>query len=111
MFSHVNFKCLDREELRVLAVQRSPEPDAVIAMIVARVLEPRAKLATAGELHANTLSGTLGELLGLSEGNEELLYSAMDWLLPSRDQIERALAQRHLAEGTLALWSCQEFCV
>ena len=28
----------------------------------------------------------------------------MDWLLPRQDQIEQALAQRHLSEGTLALY-------
>jgi hypothetical protein len=89
---------------RLLAAQRSPERDAVIAMIVARVLEPRSKLATARELRATTLSSTLGELLDLSDGDEELLYRAMDWLLPRQDKLERALAKRHLAEGTLALY-------
>jgi Transposase DDE domain len=89
---------------RVLATQRGPARDAVIAMIVARVLEPRSKLATARELQATTLSSTLGELLDLSDGDEELLYRAMDWLLPRQDQIERALAKRHLSEGTLALY-------
>jgi hypothetical protein len=89
---------------RLLAPQRSPERDAVIAMIVARVLEPRSKLATARELCATTLSSTLGELLDLCDGDEELLYRAMDWLLPRQDKIERALAKRHLVEGTLALY-------
>ena len=89
---------------RLLAAERSPERDGVIAMIVARVLEPRSKLATARELRATTLSSTLGELLDLSDGDEELLYRAMDWLLPRQDKIERALAKRHLAEGTLALY-------
>ena len=89
---------------RLLAAQRGPERDAVIAMIVARVLEPRSKLATARELRATTLSSTLGELLDLSDGDEELLYRAMDWLLPRQDKLERALAKRHLAEGTLALY-------
>jgi transposase len=89
---------------RLLAAQRGPERDAVIAMIVARVLEPRSKLATARELRAATLASTLGELLDLSDSDEELLYRAMDWLLPRQDKIERALAKRHLAEGTLALY-------
>jgi hypothetical protein len=89
---------------RLLAAERSPERGAVIAMIVARVLEPRSKLATARELRAATLSSTLGELLDLSDGDEELLYRAMDWLLPRQDKIERALAKRHVAEGTLALY-------
>ena len=73
-------------------------------MITARILKPRSKLATARELHAATLTSTLGELLNLSECGEELLYRAMDWLLPRQDQIERSLAKRHLKEGTLALY-------
>src|SRR6266851_6018804 len=88
----------------LIAPTRGPERDAVLAMIVARVLEPRSKLATARELRATTLSSTLGELLDLSDGDEELLYRAMDWLLPRQDKLERALAKRHLAEGTLALY-------
>jgi len=89
---------------RLLAPARSPERDAVVAMIVARILEPRSKLATARHLHGATLASTLGELLDLSACDEELLYRAMDWLLPRQAQIEQALAQRHLSEGTLALY-------
>lgn len=89
---------------RLLATQRSPQREAVVAMIVARILQPRSKLATARELRAATLASTLGELLNLSDSDEELLYRAMDWLLPRQDKIERALAKRHLGEGTLALY-------
>lgn len=89
---------------RLLAPIRGPERDAVLAMIVARVLEPRSKLATARELCAATLSSTLGELLDLSDCDEQLLYRAMDWLLPRQGKIEQALAQRHLSEATLALY-------
>src|SRR6266581_4546000 len=74
------------------------------AQIVARVLEPRSKLATARELRAATLSSTLGELLDLSDSDEEQLYRAMDWLLPRQGKIEQALAQRHLSDATLALY-------
>src|SRR5215471_12963132 len=88
----------------LLASTRTPERDAVMAMITARILKPRSKLATARELHAATLTSTLGELLNLSECGEELLYRAMDWLLPRQDKIERSLAKRHLKEGTLALY-------
>jgi Transposase DDE domain len=88
----------------LLATRRCPERDAVVAMIAARILQPRSKLALARELRAATLTSTLGELLELSEGDEELLYQAMDWLLPRQPQIERALAKRHLQDGTLALY-------
>ena len=77
----------------LLAAQRCPERDAVMAMIVARILEPRSKLATARELRAATLASTLGELLNLSDCDEELLYRAMDWLLPRQQRIEQGAGQ------------------
>jgi Transposase DDE domain len=89
---------------RLLATRRSPERDAVVAMLAARILKPGSKLATARELRAATLTSTLGELLNLSDCDEELLYRALDWLLPRQQQIEQALARRHLKDGTLALY-------
>ena len=88
----------------LLATQRCPQRQAVVAMIAARILQPRSKLATARELRTATLASTLGELLELSDCDEELLYRAMDWLLPRQPRIERALAKRHLQDGTLALY-------
>jgi hypothetical protein len=89
---------------RLLATQRGAERDAVVAMLAARILQPRSKLATARELRAATLASTLGELLNLSDCDEELLYRAMDWLLPLQSRLEQALAKRHLKDGTLALY-------
>jgi len=88
----------------VLATERCSARDAVMAMIAARILQPRSKLATARELCSATLASTLGELLNLSDCDEELLYRAMDWLLPRQERIERTLAKRHLQDGTLALY-------
>jgi len=88
----------------LLATRRCPERDAVVAMLVARIVEPRSKLATARELRAATLTSTLGELLGLSDCDEEQLYRAMDWLLPQQTRIEQALARRHLSDASLALY-------
>jgi transposase len=87
-------------------IARSPsrERDCVVAMICARVLDPRSKLATARSLDATTLHSTLGELLGLEWSDEDDLYEAMDWLLPRQAKIEDALAKRHVSEGTLALY-------
>jgi transposase len=82
----------------------SHELDLVLAMIVARVLEPASKLATSRSLHSDTLSSTLGELLHLDSVSEDELYQAMDWLLPQQARIEQALAKRHLAEGALVLY-------
>jgi transposase len=88
----------------LLGAQHCAERDAVIAMIAARILQPRSKLATVRELRTATLASTLGELLNLSDCDEELLYRAMDWLLPRQERIERSLAKRHLQDGTLALY-------
>lgn len=73
-------------------------------MIVARILEPGSKLATARGLADETLASTLGEGLGLRACTADELYEAMDWLLPRQEKIEAALAQRHLGERTLALY-------
>jgi transposase len=88
----------------VIAPRRSPERDRVLGMIVARILEPRSKLATARGLQPQTLSSTLGEMLGLGSCTEDELYEAMDWLLARQEKIEAALAKRHLGERTLALY-------
>ena len=90
---------------RLIDQHASRELDLVVAMIVARVLEPASKLATSRALHPDTLSSTLGELLHLdSTTTEDELYRAMDWLLPQQARIEQALAKRHLAEGALVLY-------
>lgn len=71
-----------------------------IALIVARVIEPASKLATSKGL-ANT---TLAARLDLGAVSEDELYGAMDWLLSRQERIERGLAARHLAEGSLVLY-------
>lgn len=78
--------------------------DLVIAMIVARILEPASKLATARGLHADTLHHSLGEVLQLDSADETELYQAMDWLLPRQARLEQQLAQRHLSHGGLVLY-------
>ena len=89
---------------RLIAPQRSPERDRAVAMIVARVLQPGSKLATARGLAEATATDTLAETLGLGRLDEDDLYAAMDWLLGRQDRIERALAKRHLKEGALVLY-------
>jgi transposase len=88
----------------ILATKRSAERDAVVALIVARVIDPRSKLATARGLDGETAFTSLGETLGLSSATPDELYAAMDWLLPRQPAIEQALARRHLAEQTLVLY-------
>ena len=84
-----------------------PRPSArrnqVLAMIAARILEPASKLATARGLAQATAVSTLGETLD-PRLDEDDLYGAMDWLLEHQERVERALAARHLEEGSLVLY-------
>ena len=74
-----------------------------LAMIAARVLDPRSKLATARGLRSETLADTLGEETGTADATAEELYEAMDWLLRRQKRIERTLAAKHIEDGSLVL--------
>jgi len=78
--------------------------DLVVAMLIAAVIDPGSKLATARGLRAETATSSLGEVLAVSGCDEDDLYAAMDWVLARKDAIENALAARHLANGTLVLY-------
>ena len=97
--------CLRNLQLdAILDPAPSRQRDLVIAMIVARIIDPASKLATARGLHSDTLHHSLGEMLHLDSADETELYQAMDWLLPQQSRIEQALAQRHLSQGGLVLY-------
>lgn len=89
---------------KLLDSRPSRERDLVVAMIVARVLHPVSKLATARGLARETGATSLGELLNVEGTDEDGLYRALDWLLHRQDHIERRLAKKHLASGTLVLY-------
>ena len=89
---------------RTIAGADSPERRRVLAMIVARIVDPGSKLATARGLAADTARDSLAETLGLEDCDEDDLYAAMDWLLERQDAIERRLARRHLKDGALVLY-------
>jgi hypothetical protein len=82
----------------------SRKRDLVTAMLVAQVIDPDSKLATARGLGSATATSSLGQLLGVTGCDEDDLYAAMDWALARRDSIESALAARHLVNGTLVLY-------
>jgi len=88
----------------ILDPRPSRQRNLVISMIVARILDPASKLATARGLHSDTLHSSLGELLDLNTADETELYDAMDWLLPRQERIERELAKRQLADGAFVLY-------
>jgi hypothetical protein len=78
--------------------------DLVCALLVAAVIAPESKLATARGLRAETATSSLGEVFGVSGADEDDLYAAMDWVLARQDAIEARLAARHLVNGTLVLY-------
>jgi transposase len=84
--------------------QPSRQRDLVTAMLIAQVIAPRSKLATARGLRTETAISSLGQLLGISNCDEDDLYAAMDWVHTRQQAIENALAARHLVDGTLVLY-------
>ena len=76
----------------------------IIAMIVARIIDPRSKLATARGLNGETCCSSLSQLLGIESADEDELYEALDWLLARQEPIENELAKKHLEEGALILY-------
>jgi transposase len=89
---------------RVLGPPRHRCRDLVIAMIVARLVAPASKLATARMLDPLTAATSLGDVLGLGPVDEDELYVALDWLGERQEAIEKALARKHLREATLVLY-------
>ena len=89
---------------RLLGPPRNRCRDLVIAMIVARLLTPASKLATARMLDPLTAASSLGDVLGLGPVDEDELYVALDWLGERQQAIEKALARKHLRDGTLVLY-------
>ena len=78
--------------------------DLVLAMIVSRILAPCSKLAAARALDTETLSTSLGEVLGIESADVSELYRSMDWLLVRQAEVENALASNHLSNGSLVLY-------
>ena len=86
--------------------RRAPQRrrDLALALIVARLLEPAAKLATARMLDPATASHSLGEMLGLGRVAAKEVYAALNWLGREQPFIEAGLARRHLKDGALLLY-------
>ena len=82
--------------------RNSKERNLVLAMLIARILRPGAKLRVERELgpHGTT---TLAGLLNLPDTPVEDLYKAMDWLLARQPQIEWKLTRRHVGEGDILM--------
>jgi transposase len=94
----LTMKRLGFEEL--IASRSSRERDLVVALVVARILKPRSKLATVRWWNETTLP----ECLGVTDADEDELYAAMDWLLQRQSLIDKKLAARHLENDGLVLY-------
>ncbi len=88
---------------RLLARNPSRNRALAVAMILARILNPCSKLATAQSLTKDSAEGALAEDLGIADVKEHELYRAMDWLAKQQDHIQRRLAKEHLGEGSIVL--------
>src|SRR5258708_2159825 len=90
---------------KLIASRPSTERDLAVAMIVARIIDPASKLATARGLCDETQFTSLAKTLGIEAArtSEDDLYAAMDWLGKRQSAIEGRLAARHLANGSLIL--------
>jgi transposase len=84
----------------LLGSRASHERSLVLAMVAARILAPQTKLATTRWWHTTTLA----EEFGVSDADENELYSAMDWLIERQARIEKKLAARHLTAESLVLY-------
>src|SRR6266849_1504466 len=95
-----------RIALDTVLPRRAPQRrrDLALALIVARLLEPAAKLATARMLDPATATHSLGEMLGLGRVTAKEVYAALDWLGSEQPFIEATLARRHLKDGALLLY-------
>ena len=89
---------------RLLPDAPERQRDLALAMIVQRLIDPAAKLATSRVLDENTASNSLGVTLGLGEVHVNELYATLDWLGLAQASIEDALARRHLHDGTMVLY-------
>jgi len=84
----------------LVASTPSRERDLVCAMVAARIISARTKLATTRWWHTTSLA----DEFGVADADESDLYKAMDWLLARQDRIQQKLAARHLVEGDLVLY-------
>ena len=89
-----------------LLPRRAPQRrrDLALGLIVARLLDPAAKLATARMLDSETAAHSLGETLGLGRVTAREIYTTLDWLGSEQTFIENQLARRHLKNGALVLY-------
>ena len=89
---------------RILHRTASRQRDLALAAIIARIVSPASKLATARALSPQTADSSLGTLLKLDTVHGNEMLDMLDWLGERKKWIEKSLANRHLRGGTLILY-------
>ena len=68
----------------------------LMGLLVARVIAPASKRATQRMLHTDTVTSSVGPLLGVGDVAIEEISAALDWLGTVQPRIEKRLARKHL---------------
>jgi len=89
---------------RILHRNRSRERDLALAAIVARVIRPDSKLATARRLSPQSADSSAGISLNLGRVGGNEMLDMLDWLVQRKRWIEDSLARRHMRDATLLLY-------
>jgi Transposase DDE domain len=84
----------------LIASRPSRDRDLIVAMVMARIIEPTSKLATTRWWHTTTLP----DGVGVADADADDLYTALDWLITRQGHIEQKLAARHLHPGGFVLY-------
>jgi hypothetical protein len=84
----------------LIASRPSRDRDLIVAMVIARIIEPTSKLATTRWWHTTTLP----DAMGVADADADDLYGALDWLITRQAHIEKKLAARHLHTGGFVLY-------
>ncbi len=90
---------------QILDRHRSRLSQLALAGIICRLIAPASRLATAAHLSAESATTSLGTQLELGSVTGNEMLNMLEWLQRRQPHIERALANRHLAEdSTLILY-------
>ena len=89
---------------RLLHRLASRSRQLALAAVVARLLFPASKLATARGLSPDSASSTLGSVLDLGPVSGNEMLATLDWLRQRQPWIQRSLAHRHLQGESLLLF-------
>lgn len=83
------------------------ERDIILALVAQRLVEPTTKLEASHRFAESTVADDFG-VAGVDEND---IYAAMDWLAERQPFIEKKLAARHLASGSMAFYdlSCSSY--